>query len=431
MRRNSLKKWRRSLRLSLAPVGSPRDRWLRDKIRKLSKLRQGSWQSHALQLLPQFVADPMRMRFRKRRIEMAKQYRLQMDMIIRNYKNIDNVIVFPPSLDWNVQLFQRPQQLALALAEKGVLVFYVMPKTNQDAKSFEQYRENLYLCNVPIETFALIENPLIYLLTWNRAYATVFQDPKIIYDYVDDIQVFDGDYDQMVRDHERLVKEAYLVLTTAEPLFESTKKIRADALLCPNGVDYSHFDAARNQNYLKLPNDLKVLLDRGNPIVGYYGALAEWFDYTLVTQLAKMRPDITFLLIGPDYDGTMHPSFLEVPNIAWFGVKPYQELPIYLSHFDVAMIPFLLNEITHATSPLKLFEYMAAGKPVIVTPMHESMRYDGVLVADSPDAFSNLIDRALELRNEAEFKARIDLTARQNTWQARADQILTAMGQIG
>ena len=425
-----MRKWRRALRLRIAPVGSSQDRWLRERIRFWNKLRQMAWQSLALRLLPQFIARPIKEVARQRRIESTKPYREQFEAILTAHPDARQVIIFPPSLDWNVQLFQRPQQLALAFAEQGALVFYLHPKITPGLAAFEQFRPQLYLCNIPVETFAFIDSPLIYLLTWNRTYATAFNSPRIIYDYVDEIRVFDGDFQQMVSDHERLVQESYLVITTAEPLYQSTRKLRPDALLCPNGVDYAHFEVARQRSSQPIPEDLAPIVAKNNPIVGYYGALAEWFDYDLVMALARRRIDLSFVIIGPDYDGTMHPSFLDLPNLAWLGVKPYRQLPIYLAYFDVAMIPFMLNEITHATSPLKLFEYMAGGKPVIVTPMRESLRYDGVLVADSLDTFSEQIDQALQLTKNSAYLRRIDQTARESTWQVRAEQILSALGQI-
>jgi len=427
---NSNKRWRRSLRLRLAPVGSRRDRWFRNQIRTWNKLQQTSWQTLVLRLLPEFIADPIRGYFRQRRIAATQPFREQLETILATHRNARQVIVFPPSLDWNVQLFQRPQQLALALAERGALIFYLPPKVTNDTGPFEEYRPNLYLCNVPVETFAQLDSPLVYILTWNRKYATAFHKPRIIYDYVDEIRVFDGDFREMVQDHERLVRESHLVITTADQLYQATRNLRSDAILCPNGVDYAHFEITRESNKQSPPDDLVPIIKRGNPVVGYYGALAEWFDYQLVMDLARQRTDLSFVVIGPDYDGTMHPAFLDLPNVDWLGVKSYETLPNYLAYFDVAMIPFMLNEITHATSPLKLFEYMAGGKPVVVTPMHESIRYDGVLVADTFEAFSKRIDQALQLRNDRTYLHLVDQVALNNTWQARAEQILSVLGQI-
>jgi glycosyltransferase involved in cell wall biosynthesis len=368
---------------------------------------------------------------RRRRIVAAQPYRVKMDALCAAHRDTRQTIIFPPGLDWDEHLFQRPQQLARALAGEGALIFYMRPTPDFSQNPFVEISSSLYLCNVPVETFALLESPLIYLLTWNRTYAAAFDTPRIIYDYVDDIRVFDGNYRQLLQEHERLLQEAHLVLTTAKPLYRAAAKLRPDALLCPNGVDYAHFAAAREGVPAAPPADMEPILKRGNPIVGYYGALAEWFDYDLVMELARRRPDISFLIIGPDYDGTMPPSFLTLPNLDWLGIKPYAHLPAYLACLDVAMIPFQLNEITHATSPLKLFEYMAGGKPVVVTPMQESMRYDGVLVADGPDAFSRRIDDALQLRHDSVYLQRIDHTARTSTWAARAEQILSALDEIG
>src|SRR5205823_3980007 len=99
----------------------------------------------------------------------------------------------------------------------------------------------------------------------------------------------------------------------------------------------------------------------------------------------------------------------------------------YLRHFDVATIPFVLNDITHATSPLKLFEYMAGHKPVVITAMHESMRYPGVLVANDAGTFAARLDEALRLGRDAGYRERIDRVARANTWDCRARQLLEAL----
>ncbi|MGE5224560.1 MAG: glycosyltransferase, partial [Omnitrophica WOR_2 bacterium] len=176
------------------------------------------------------------------------------------------------------------------------------------------------------------------------------------------------------------------------------------------------------------PDDLAPIVAGRKPVIGYYGALAKWFDYDLLKKVAGLRPDLSFVLIGMDYDGSLkHSRVLEVPNIAWLGQKSYEELPAYLRFFDVATIPFQLNEITHSTSPLKLFEYMAGGKPVVITPMQESMRYDGVLVAHDAAEFSEKIDQALRLKEDPEYLRRIDCVALDNTWERRAAQLLEAL----
>jgi glycosyltransferase involved in cell wall biosynthesis len=206
-------------------------------------------------------------------------------------------------------------------------------------------------------------------------------------------------------------------------LLDQVRSHRSNALLCPNGVDYEHFARAREAG--PPPEELKPILQLGRPIVGYYGALANWFDYELLISLAVARPDFSYVLIGPDYDGSLKRSPIShFPNIHYLGVQPYLRLPEYLRFFGVATIPFRLNRITHATSPLKLFEYMAGGKPVVITPMAESMQYEGVLVGEGAEGFSAMLDKALVLRSDDAYLELIDQVARDNTWGSRAELIL-------
>jgi hypothetical protein len=112
-------------------------------------------------------------------------------------------------------------------------------------------------------------------------------------------------------------------------------------------------------------------------------------------------------------------------------VKPYEELPRYLQYIDVATIPFMVNEITHATSPLKLFEYMAGEKPIVITPMQESMHYPGVFVGETPEQFASQLDRALEARGDPAYLELLRKTAEANTWERRAEEILSLIENSG
>lgn len=416
---------RRRLRLRLAPTGSRRDRWFRQASRQLAKLRQASPASALTRLLPGPLARRLRAHRRNRLRQQLAGVRQELDDILRQHSAAEATIIFPPSLDWHTQLFQRPQHLALSLAQQGALVFYLQLLLDPDAPPFTEIAPRLYLCNTPVEAFEDLPQPLIYILTWNRKFIQAFDRPRLIYDYVDEVEVFDGDPVQLLQEHRALVESATLVLATAVNLYESTIAIRPDVLLCPNGVSYQHFaGVCEGDGDQPPPDDLLPMLAAGRPIVGYYGALAEWFDYALLGQVAKARPDFSFLLIGPDYDSTLPPDLVALPNVYWLDARPYAALPAYLRHFDVAMIPFQLNAITHATSPLKLFEYMAACKPVVITPMQESMRYTGVLVARDALEFSDQLDRAFELRQDQSYLDTLKQVAQENTWEARARQIL-------
>jgi hypothetical protein len=318
--------------------------------------------------------------------------------------------------------------LALALARQGCLVFYVQWNAYDRDSPFVSLDERCYLAHVPVRTFEDLSTAYIYILTWNYKQLRHFRHPKIIYDFVDELDAFEGSQAELSKAHDRLLGEAKLVLATSERLHRQVALTRPDALLCPNGVDYEHFSKAQSLDRQRPPEDMQPIISMGKPVIGYHGALARWMDYRLLQTLASQRQDLSFVLIGPDFDHTLPRELLSLSNVFWLGVKSYEILSDYLQFIDVGIIPFQVNNITHATSPLKLFEYMAAGKPVVITPMEESMRYPGVLVADGLEAFSRQLDRALSLRKDTDFMSLLDSIARQNTWEKRARQILDSMG---
>ncbi len=350
--------------------------------------------------------------------------------IINRHRDACQVLVFAPSLNWNFELFQRPQQLAIALARQGVLVFYMEPHAARNFR-ITPMADRLYWCEVPAEAFARVHAPLVYILCWNREYLDGFDVPRLIYDYIDRLEVFEGDQREIALNHKEFLLSASLTMATADHLYRDALSVRPDCVFCPNGVDYDHFARTRERRADTPPAPLRSVVSAGRPIIGYYGALACWFDYDLVKAVAAQRRDLSFVLIGPNYDNSFPRSGLSrLSNVTWLGVQPYAELPDFLSYFDVATIPFLVSDVTHSTSPLKLFEYMAGAKPVVATAMHETMRYEGVLVAKGANEFSSKLDEALKLAADPEYLAVIDRVARENTWRARAETILQALDEV-
>jgi glycosyltransferase involved in cell wall biosynthesis len=338
------------------------------------------------------------------------------------------IIIFPPGLAWRDSVVQRPQHIAKSLSDLGNLIIYIEPETSNNFVGFKQLRENFILCHVPLGTFNILQNPFVITMTWNYQYALQIPQARLIYDYVDHLHAFSGNPRKLVNQHNLLLKSAIIVLATSKSLYEQVKSIRPDVILCPNGVDYEHFTNSVS-DHLEPPLDIVPLLQSNTPIVGYIGALARWVDYDLIGNVAEERPEINFLLIGPDHDNSLPRWLIRIPNVFWLGSKSYDIIPIYLKYFDVAMIPFQVNELTHAVSPLKLFEFMAAGKPVIITPMEGSMYYPGVMVADDPKEFAKQINIALELRSNTDYIRSIRKVAGENTWEVRANQIMQAIDE--
>ncbi len=340
------------------------------------------------------------------------------------------VVIFPPSIDWDTPLFQRPQQMALAFAALGYLVLYsARTDSPSELPRFHMVTHRLHVCRVPPQAYDVLENAVAIAYTYNYLWARRLKSPIIVYELIDDLEIFSDHPLLLLRYyHAKLMRMATTVVGCASDLLAELARHRADAILCPNGVDFQHFAYADGREP-EMPDDMRPLVAEGKPIVGYYGALAEWFDFDLLKYATRALPDYTFVLIGPDYDGhgLRDSGIAGLSNIHWLGPKSYAELPRYLACFDVATIPFKITEALQAVSPIKLFEYMAGGRPVVTTDLAECRKYPVVRIARTPDEWVERLREAVRLRGDPAHTAELLRTARENTWTARAQQIIAAL----
>jgi len=343
----------------------------------------------------------------------------------RVHKN-KGVVIFLPSVGQDIINTQRSHHLAREFTRNGYVAIFDSSNSYDDVSGFKEVEPNLFFFRGPSDVLPKIENPILWTLTYNfdrrNAYPT---SARTIYDWIDDFEVFLFDRAFLEGNHERALREATLVVSVAKQLHDKAAAVRPDALYLPNGVEYDHFAGTS----VRPPDDVDIdeLLRTGKPIAGYHGAMAEWFDYELVDALARLRSDWNFLLIGPMYDGSFRErgrSLLKLPNIHWIGAREYQRLPQYLSVFDVAMIPFVINDITRATSPLKLYEYFAGGKPVIATPMPECQAFSEVQIGSTPEELSHALDIARAQGQDVQFRERLTRLGHENSWTSRVQLVL-------
>ena len=364
--------------------------------------------------------------------------------------------------------FQRPQQLAREFARQGRRVFWVSPGRRLPpaaSRGFEARPlcENLWEIRLRAPCPDLFEESFSgadadraaacleeLFETWDVAEsATMVELPgwfpvadrlrrgrgsKLVYDSIDDWELMPGITGTRTADRESPAT-CDLLTASSTALAEKQRQFGDTALLVPNAADFEHFASAQAS---------EELAEIQRPIVGYIGVLAEWFDFDLVAEVARARPNVSFVLIGgigieqdpalgPEAAAKRFPALGEpsvreqlsalgqLSNVHLLGHKDYAELPSYLAAFDAAMIPREVSPLIDAMDPVKLYEYFSQGKPVVATPMAELRRFgEAVYTAQGAEEFARRVDEALSEDDSALRERRVTL-ASTNTWRHRVE----------
>ena len=227
------------------------------------------------------------------------------------------------------------------------------------------------------------------MLGWSRHLTPT----AVVYDCMDELSAFKNAPRELIDNEKELMALADHVFTGGRSLYEA-KRERHESVHCfPSSIDVEHFSKARNVD--EDPEDQKAI---PHPRIGFFGVIDERSDLVLLEKIAEMRPDWHFVMIGP----VVKIDDADLPragNIHYLGGKNYNELPEYVGGWDVAMMPFALNESTRFISPTKTPEYLAAGLPVVSTPVRDVVRPYGeeglVQIASTPEEFVEAIENAM------------------------------------
>ncbi len=245
----------------------------------------------------------------------------------------------------------------------------------------------------------------------------------LVYDCVDQHAAYPGVNGAMLaRSEERLLRRADLLLASAEGLLREKAPLTRRAVYVPNGVDSGLF--ARG-----LERPLPMLDAVPPPRIGFVGSLYGWIDVPLLEELARLRPEWSLVLVGPTNQDLSR--LLAFPNVHYFGPRPRDEIPAWVARFDAALNPFRVGDLARHVNPLKVWEYLAAGVPVVSTDMPEVRRLgDLVCVAQGPGGFVAGLERALAERRIPERVAARQEAARRHDWAVLFEQALAAVRQI-
>lgn len=245
-----------------------------------------------------------------------------------------------------------------------------------------------------------------------------FGEELALYYCVDAFGEFPG-YDRaLIESRERqLLDRVDVVIATSRPLYESKSRFHRNVHLIEHGVDYEQLSRAVKEE-LDTPRELEALR---RPIIGYVGVVGEWVDLDLLAALARECPHASIVVIGPVL--VPRGPCEDLPNVYWLGEREHASLPTYLRLFDIGLIPFRHVPLTRSANPIKLYEYLAAGVPVVSTGL-PSVRPipNAVWVADDVERTIRCCEDALACSSAADRRRRSDLM-RSESWEARLEQI--------
>ena len=346
-------------------------------------------------------------------------------------------------LRWNF-VFQRPQHL-MARAARDHRVFFVeepLPGTGPAHMDVQEIEANIWVA-VPrlpegtfgkeaeemqsrlladlLQQFAVTRYVLWYYTPMALGFTEALAPAAVVYDCMDELSGFANASSRLQEREAALFARADLVFTGGQSLYEAKRDRHLHIFPFPSGVDVAHF--ARARDIQPDPPDQAAI---SHPRLGFYGVIDERMDYALLEGVAIARPDWQLVLLGP----TAKIEVSALPrqaNIHYLGMKTYAELPAYLAGWDVALLPFAQNAATRFISPTKTPEYLAAGKPVVSTPIRDVVRPYGeaglVHIAGDIPAFVAAIAQALT-EDSVERQARTDTLLASMSWDRTWAQML-------
>jgi len=354
-------------------------------------------------------------------------------------------------IDWHFRT-QRPQHLARGLADGGHRVFYLSnnlidnPEPGFSIESLDdsgrlfqvslnaQTAPAIYYACPSAATAEQLRRSMGELMRWAECSTglCIVQHPfwttiaasvpgaQLVYDCMDHHAGFGDNAPDILQAEAALIEQADLVVVSSAWLDNELADKNPHRALIRNAGDFEHFREAPAACFSD---------PQGRAVIGYYGAIAEWFDVELVRGVARAFPGNLVLLVGRDTAGVAK-QLADEPNVMFTGEVPYAQLPYYLHAFAVALLPFRLMTLTLATNPVKVYEYLSAGKPVVSVDLPEIQQF-GHLVrcAGDPATFIREVGQALGERDPALREARMRFASEQ-TWSHRALELDEAIARL-
>jgi len=352
-------------------------------------------------------------------------FQIQKIKEIKIHAKSKKVIIFPPTIDYTY-MKQRPQHLADEFAKKGYFVIYSTLNHKTDKVDYyEKLNESLIILNESLLEYlkhSFDDKNIIFYCLWpnNKKYIKSLPHSYLIYDYMDELELLDLNKDETIENHNYLLEKANLITVSATKLHNSIPNRYLDkTLLLRNAVDDKFIQDIQKVD--KIPNEIRVYKNSYEKIVGYYGAIAPWIDFELIEESLQKLPQYAFVFIGPVFEVEEKIKYYKdnYDNIFFIREMQRESLIPYLKSFDMCIIPFIKNNITDAVSPVKIYEYIIANKPVITTNILECQEIDIVDVVSTKEEFVEKLISYKTITHDILSKF-----IENNRWATRVDGII-------
>jgi glycosyltransferase involved in cell wall biosynthesis len=306
------------------------------------------------------------------------------------------------------------------LSREGVWI--VVPHLKPGTDEIEASRIQEKLLHEFFDYFRVSRYIFWYYTPMALSISQSFSPLLIIYDCMDELSAFKNAPMRLKEQESALMEKADLVFTGGFSLYEAKKDLHPCIYPFPSSIDKKHFSKSRN--IVVEPADQYLI---PNPRIGFFGVIDERMDLDLLQNISAEKPDWQFIIIGPVVK--IDPSTLPTgPNIHYLGGKSYEELPTYLAGWDVAMMPFAINDSTRFISPTKTPEYLAGGKPVVSTPIRDVVSPYGekglVYIANTAQEFIKGIEQELTMENKQGWLKAVDTFLETNSWDNTVEKML-------
>jgi UDP-galactopyranose mutase len=320
-------------------------------------------------------------------------------------------------------------RLEVKAASEGVFVVQPMLPAGLEPEALDIVQG--ILLNAMMHEMDVRNYVLWYYTPLAVRFTQYFNPAAVVYDCMDELTAFKGASAELPERERELLARSDLVFTGGQSLYEAKRRLHPRVHAFPSSVDVPHFARARALRGSPEPDDQRAI---PHPRVGFAGVIDERLDRELVDAIARERPEMQVVLVGPIVK--VDPASLpRRPNIHYLGAKSYDELPAYLAGWDVALLPFARNDATRLISPTKTPEYLAAGCPVVSTPIRDVVSGYGdaglVRIAGTPAEFVRQIDEALAHdRENAQLWQAVDERLRGISWDKTWEAMDALLDQV-